>query len=272
MGLLNKVVFDNVDSSDYGVFISGDGAYNAPARRGEMVTIPGRNGSLFMEEDAFENIEVTYPAFIGEDNESAFSDKLRNYRSALSTKKTYCRIEDTYHPDEFRLGVFHSGVETEPQLYTTAGNLNIIFDCKPQRFLKSGEVAQTFTAASSTITNPTDFTASPLIYITGNGTITIGNYQVDVTGNVGSFWLDSELMEAYIPADDVQDWTDEYGDIITDEHGFYLQFANGYVYPASVLQYVVFANHEFPMIVPGTQAVDLAGITSIVIYPRWWML
>ena len=115
MGLLNKVIFDDVDSSDYGVFISGDGAYNAPARRGEMVTIPGRNGTLFMEEDAFENITVTYPAFIGEDNESAFSDKLRNYRSALSSKKTYCKITDTYHPDEFRLGVFHSGVDTEPQ-------------------------------------------------------------------------------------------------------------------------------------------------------------
>ena len=272
MGLLNKVIFDDVDSSDYNVFISGDGAYNAPARRGEMITIPGRNGSLFMEEDAFENIEVTYPAFIGEQNKASFRDILRNYRSALSSKKTYCRIEDTYHPDEFRLGVFHSGVETEPKLYTTAGDFSIVFDCKPERFLKSGEIEHTYTLSSNTITNPTLFDALPLMKITGNGTITIGNYQVDVTGNVGSFWLDSELMEAYIPADEVQDWTDEYGNIITDEHGFYLEFANGYVYPASVLQYVVFANHEFPKIVPGVNAVDLSGITELVVIPRWWML
>ena len=272
MGLLNKVIFDDVDSSDYDVFISGDGVYNAPARRGEMITIPGRNGTLFMEENAFENIEVRYPAFIGTDDETEFRTKLRNYRSALSAKKTYERITDTYHPDEFRLGAFHSGIETDPELYTTAGEFTLIFDCKPQRFLTSGEIPRTYTAASNSIDNPTDFNALPLMKITGNGTITIGNYQVDVSGNVGSFWLDCELMEAYIPADEVQDWTDEYGDIITDEHGFYLQFANGYVYPASVLQYVVFANHEFPQIVPGNQAVDLDGITELVMYPRWWML
>ena len=272
MGLMNKVVFDDIDSSDYDVYIAGDGAYNAPARRGEMVTIPGRNGTLFMDEDSFENIDVTYPAFIGEFNESTFSTKLRNYRSALSSKKTYSRITDTYHPDEFRLGVFRSGIETDPKHYTRAGQFSITFDCKPQRFLLSGEIPRTYNTGSGTIENPTPFNAAPLIKITGDGIITIGDYQVEVSGNMGTFWLDSELMEAYIPADELQDWTDEYGDIITDEHGFYLQFANGYVYPASMLQYVVFANHLFPMIVPGIQAVDLTDITEIVIIPRWWML
>ena len=272
MGLINKVVFDDIDSSDYDVYIAGDGAYNAPARRGEMITIPGRNGTLFMDEDAFENIEVSYPAFIGEFDESTFSTKLRNYRSALSSKKTYARISDTYHPDEFRLGVFHSGLEAEPKQYMRAGEFSIVFDCKPQRFLTSGEIERTYTAASNTLTNPTDFDALPLMKITGNGTITIGNYQVAVSGNLGTFWLDCELMEAYIPADDIQLWTDQYGDIMLDEHGFYLEFANGYVYPASVLQYVVFANHEFPRIVPGLNAVDLDGITELVVIPRWWML
>lgn len=139
MGLLNKVIFDDIDSSDFNVFIAGDGAYNSPARRGEMITIPGRNGTLFLEEDAFENIEVRYPAFIGESDETEFRNILRNYRSALSSKKTYKRLTDTYHPDEYRLGVFHSGVETSPELYTTAGQFTLIFDCKPQRFLLSGE-------------------------------------------------------------------------------------------------------------------------------------
>ena len=272
MGLLNKVIFDDVDSSNYGVYIAGDGAYNAPARRGEMVTVPGRNGSLFFEEDDFENIEVTYPAFMAGADEASFRDTLRNYRSALSSKKTYCRLEDTYHPDEFRLGVFHSGFETEPKHYTTAGDFNLVFDCKPERFLKSGEIERTYTAANNTLTNPTYFDALPLMKITGNGTITVGNYQVDVSGNLGTFWLDCELMEAYIPADDVQLWTNQYGDIMLDEHGFYLEFANGYVYPASVLQYVVFANHEFPKIVPGLNNIDLSGITELVVIPRWWML
>ena len=272
MGILNRVVFDDINSADYNVYIAGDGAYNAPARKGEMITIPGRNGTLFMDEDAFENIEVTYPAFIGETDETTFSTILRNYRSALSSKKTYCRLSDTYHPDEFRLGVFHAGVETDPKQYTRAGNFSITFDCKPQRFLVSGEESFVYNTPSGTITNPTPFDALPLIKITGNGTITIGDYQVYVSNNPGTFWLDSELMEAYIPADELVLFTDELGDIVTDEHGFYLEFANGLVYPASMLQYVVFKDHLFPRVVPGTQTVDLVDITEIEIIPRWWML
>ena len=58
MGLLNHLTYDGVDSSSFGVFISGDGVFDAPARRGEMISIPGRNGSLFMDEGVFENITV----------------------------------------------------------------------------------------------------------------------------------------------------------------------------------------------------------------------
>lgn len=271
MGLLNKVIFDDIDSSNYGVYIAGDGAYNAPARRGEMVTVPGRNGSLFFEEDDFENIEVTYPAFMAGTDEASFRDTLRNYRSALSSKKTYCRIEDTYHPDEFRLGVFHSGFETEPKHYTTAGDFNLVFDCKPQRFLLSGETGVTFLSNGS-ITNPTPFTARPLIKVTGNGTASIGDYQFTVAGSDQTFWLDSELMEAYIPAGDVYYFTDEQNTIMTDELGFDIEFADGLVTPANMLKFITFKNHEFPLIEPGTQRVELSGGIVIEIVPRWWML
>lgn len=271
MGLLNKVIFDDIDSSDYDVFISGDGAYDAPARRGEMVTIPGRNGTVFMDEDAFENVDVTYPAFIGEKSKITFRETLRNYRSALSSKRSYCRIEDTYHPDEFRLGVFHNGVETDPHVYTTAGNFSITFDCKPQRFLKSGEIPVTFTS-SGTIVNPTPFAASPLLKVTGNGVINIGDYQVSISGSTVPFWIDTEIMETYIPASEIYNFTDESDEDVVDEHGFILTFADGYVTPHNMWEYVTFKNHEFPKIQPGTQTVDVIGLDELIIVPRWWML
>ena len=103
MGLLNHLIYDGVDSSGFGVFISGDGVFDAPARRGEMISIPGRNGSLFMDEGVFENITVEYPAFIGTGYEALFRQKLGDLRSAMTSRGNYKRLTDTYHPDEFRL-------------------------------------------------------------------------------------------------------------------------------------------------------------------------
>lgn len=271
MGLINTLTFDGLKSSDYGVFLAGDGVFDSPARRGEMVTIPGRNGTLFMDEDSFDNIEVTYPAFIGTDARADFSDKLRRLRSDFAARRTYKRLTNTYHPDEFRLGVFHKGVETDPAYYTRAGRFNLVFDCKPQRFLTSGEIPLTFTAKGE-ITNPTPFASNPLLKVTGNGNFSIGDYQVLVSGNPGTFWIDCEIMEAYIPAAEIYKWTDEQDALMTDEHGFDIEFANGPVYPSNMLKYVVFANHEFPQIVPGMNAIEVDGITELVIVPRWWLL
>ena len=156
MGLLNHLTYDGVDSSDFGVFISGDGVFDAPARRGEMISIPGRNGSLFIDEGVFENIIVKYPAFIGTGYEELFRTKLGDLRSALSSRGNYKRMTDTYHPDEFRLGIFRDGLEVDPQHITRAGGFKMKFDCKPQRFLVEGEYPQLF-VANGTITNPTDF-------------------------------------------------------------------------------------------------------------------
>ena len=272
MGLINTLTFDGINSSEYGVYLAGDGAYNAPARRGEMVTIPGRNGSLFMEEDAFENITVTYPAFIGTKSKVIFRNALRSLRTDFSARRTYKRLSDTYHPDEFRLGVFHDGVETDPMFYTMAGRFNLVFDCKPQRFLVSGEYPVTF-RSSGNITNPTPLASKPLLKVTGNGTFSIGEYQVTVQNNPGTIWIDCELMEVYVPAAERYKWTDENDAIMTDEHYFDIEFANGAVDPGNMLKYVIFKDHLVPMIEEGMQPVDIsAGITELVIIPRWWVL
>ena len=275
MGLLNHLTFDGVDSSDFGVFISGEGAFDAPARRGEVISIPGRNGSLFMDEGVFENITVEYPAFIGTGYEELFRTKLGDLRSALSSRGNYKRLTDTYHPDEFRLGVFREGLEVDPQHITRAGGFTMKFDCKPQRFLVEGEYPQLF-EANGTITNPTDFESSPLIKVTGNGTVAIGDngeYRFIVSGNTGTIWLDSEIMEAYLPAGQVYPWTDENGEQLTQEIEIGLELLDGSEYPANMLDHIEFVNSVMPKIPPGVQPIRMSPtITELVIIPRWWRL
>lgn len=135
----HKFIFGGADSSTYGIYISGEGVFNAPERAVEMISIPGRNGAIALDQGRFENIEVTYPAFNYEQGMSDFSSNLAGLRSALCSKRGYQRLTDTIHPDEFRLGVYRSGLEVTPVKYNTASDFNIMFDCKPQRFLTSGE-------------------------------------------------------------------------------------------------------------------------------------
>lgn len=275
MGLLNHLTYDGVDSSDFGVFISGEGAFDAPARRGEMISIPGRNGSLFMDEGVFENITVEYPAFIGTGYEELFRTKLGDLRSALSSRGNYKRLTDTYHPDEFRLGIFREGLEVDPQHITRAGGFTMKFDCKPQRYLVSGEELVTFTE-NGTIINPTLFESAPLIRVTGNGTVAIGDngeYRFIVSNNTGNIWIDAEIMEAYLPAGTLYPWTNEASVQLTQELGIGLEFVNGTTYPTSVLEDIEFVGSKMPKIPPGEQPIRMSPtITKLEIIPRWWRL
>ena len=272
MGLLNHLTYDGVDSSSFGVFISGEGAFDAPARRGEMISIPGRNGSLFMDEGVFENITVEYPAFIGTGYEALFRQRLGDLRSALTSRGNYKRLEDTYHPDEFRLGVYRNGLEVDPKVITRAGNFTLKFDCKPQRFLVSGETPQIFTS-NGNIINPTLFESSPILKVTGNGTIAIGPYMFVIRNNQWEIIIDTEIMEAYLPAGEVFYLTDENGQIITDDIGIDIEVIDGYMAPQNMNSYIEFVNSLMPKIPPGEVPIHMSpSIMQLVIIPRWWRL
>lgn len=131
--------FNGINSGDYGVYIGGDAVYNAPARVVEMVAVPGRNGALAMDEGRYENIEVTYPAFLADTTQADFANRVSELRNALCAVTGYQRLVDDYNPNEYRLAVYKSGLEVSPTQYNRAGGFDITFECKPQRFLVSGE-------------------------------------------------------------------------------------------------------------------------------------
>lgn len=193
MGLLNFLEFDGENSFDYGVYISGEGTFNAPKRRARKISIPGRDGDLVLDEGSFENIQVSYPAFIVAKNKAEFKEKLEAFRSALLSKTGYVRLSDTYHKDEYRMAAYLEGLEVSPKLHNKAGNFTLVFDCKPQRFLKIGDLPVSV-ASGDVLTNPTLFDAKPLIKFNSNGvdgTINLGNEQIKVLNSyIGNIPLD----------------------------------------------------------------------------------
>lgn len=172
--IYKALTFDNTSSRNYGVYITGQAVYNAPQRDVEMISIPGRNGAFALDKGGFENIEVTYPAGIFAETEADFAQAVSDFRNYLCSRKGYCRLSDEYNPSEYRMAVYKSGLEVEPA-QLRAGEFDITFECKPQRFLTSGETEVTV-ASGGTLTNPTLFDSSPLLAIEGYGDIVINGH------------------------------------------------------------------------------------------------
>lgn len=232
----NTITFNSTNlSTTYGLYISGSGVFNVPTRAYDAITIPGRNGVLLGSERRLENIDVTYPAFIY----SNLKTNLGNLRAFLLSQIGYKKLVDSYHPSEYRLAYYAGGLEAEPTMKLDAAQFDLVFSCKPQRYLTSGDTATTFTT-SGTISNPTKFDAQPLIRIYGTGSITVNGVKITVSQADVYTDVDCELMEAY--------------------KGSTLK--NSYVTLDSIY---------FPVLSPGSNTITLNGVTADIT-PRWWTI
>ena len=232
----NYINFDNTDLRNYGLYISGSNVFNAPERAYDVITIPGRNGALLGSERRLENIEVRYPAFIYSD----LKNNIAGLRSFLLSRVGYKRLIDTYHPSEYRLGYYAGGLEAEMTAKLDAGQFDLTFNCKPQRFLLSGDTPVTLNV-SGTVTNPTLFDAQPLIRVYGTGSITVNGVTITISEADGYTDIDCELMEAYK------------GNVLKN-------------YAISL------DSTDFPVLSSGSNTITLNGVTSATITPRWWTI
>ena len=232
------LLIDGKPTKDFGVYLSGDGTFKAAEKNLEEFTIPGRNGTFHYKSDTYKNVVVPYDCFIFKD----FKRNVAALRSFLLSREGYGRIEDTHHPDEFRMGIYHE--EFAPDVFDdlTAAQFTLNFDCKPERWLKDGEKVKTFTAAGMII-NKTYFTAKPLIRCYGSsGTVTVNGVSVTVTGVDSYVDLDSEEQESHKGTD----------------------------YTPNSRTTLV--NGQYPTLKPGSNTVSFTGFTRIDITPRWWTL
>ena len=138
LGIYKAFTFDGVASSDYDIYLTGEGVFNAPKRAVNLLEIPGRNGNYALDQGRFQNITVTYKIGIFGEDESTYADKASAFRNWICSKIGYKRLEDEYNPNEYRMALYSGGVEFDTA-QLIAGEATISFECKPQRWLTSGE-------------------------------------------------------------------------------------------------------------------------------------
>jgi len=174
------ILFNGRPSTDFEMIVTEYPVLSRGVRRGDSYQIAGRNGTQIREDDTFENYTMTYKVTFPEDRgPSVTTAEIARW---LLGSSGFCRLEDTFEPDFYRLARY-AGPLNVSQLLDKCGEAPLAFDCQPERFLKSGEKAVTLFESvdlvrdshgvSATIHNPMAFDATPLIRFTGTGSFVI---------------------------------------------------------------------------------------------------
>lgn len=233
------VVFNGISSQDLHIQVQTEPDYDFPEKDYEVTHVPGRNGDIVIDQGSWQNVSRKYNLAMdaGKISYTEVASKLVQW---LHSASGYARLEDSYEPDFYRMAMYKdSGSITN--IYNKAGQIEVEFTCKPQRYFKSGEVADIFTT-STEYRNPTDFPAKPLIKIHGSGlgTVRIGAYTVTINDILDGMIVDSEQQDTY------KEQTN----------------CNSRV-----------SIPEYPKLVSGNNVISISGgVTSIEIVPRWWTL
>lgn len=237
---MGVITFNGIASNKLGIQVEHPPGYETPKKDYEIVHVPGRNGDVYIDKGSYQNVSRTYDIAIGS-ADADFASIANTISEWLYAPVGYARLEDTYELDYYRLAAYSDATDIK-NILTHAGRVTIAFDCKPQRFLKSGEKSVTFTA-KGTLSNPTKFEALPTIIVkgSGKGVLQIGKYTVTISDINSLVTIDCELQDAY-------NGTANRNSTITLSDGF-------------------------PKLVSGSNSITFSGgITSVEVIPKWWTL
>lgn len=231
--MIGYFVFDGRCSKDFGLYISGGETFGAPKRDVTKIAIPGKNGELIIDNGRFENKIINYPAFI----RTKFKDYAKEAREWLCSRSGYFKLIDSYNPEYYRMASFLGPLDFDTRVLNRSGECTISFDCKPERYLLSGDTIVTVNG-SVYLYNPTPFTAFPLIRVYGkNGNVLIGDTIVNIS-----------LIDEYVDLD--------------------CEMQNAFKGTVNCNKNV---SNKFPTLPMGKTGVTFEGnITKLEIRPRWW--
>lgn len=228
---------DGVSALSAGIRLQKNLDFSEPIPIFEREHIPGRNGDLIFETDSYKNRTAVASCFALQKN---VAKALNSANKFLMGKTGYRKLESSDDPDHFWMARVANGAKIAQKLRILAP-FDIQFDCKPQRFVKSGNDANEF-SREGVLYNFFGFTAKPLIVVYGNGAgeLTVGEKTVAIHEMQELLYIDSETQNAYNDSGN---------------------------------QNMNIETPEFPVLTYGENNISFSGgIEKLVIFPRWWEL
>ena len=240
---MGVIIFNGRSSKDIGIEVWAPPNYQTPQRDYDAIHIPGRDGDLLIDKKSYKNVSRTYTVSFGQEGKKNFTSLANALAEWLNSSSGYARLEDSYEPEYYRLACYQKAVEIV-NAYQIAGSATIEFNCKPQRYLKSGDRIIGVSDSQKRLNNPTQHDSSPIIKVYGNskGEIRVGDNTITILSVNGYLVIDSELMEVY-----------------KDE--------------VNCNSKVKFGLNSFPKLRPGINDISFSGgITRLEVIPKWWTI
>lgn len=203
-----------------------------PARKGELIDVPGRNGKLFMDEGAYDRVPIPVRLIAVNGDMDAVNDWLSD-DGLLRFGDEPNRVYKASITKEFSIS------SRNPRL--RGKEFTVVFDCDPFRYVYPFPAAQEITTSGGTITNPGTAYSQPEIKVTGSGEITlvVNGYSIDVRNLTDGVIIDCELLDTF----NLTKTALFNGDVVMD---------------------------EFPVLRPGENIITWTGsVTKVEITPRW---
>lgn len=233
--MLNQLFYCGKNLEDFGAYVVRHQLDNSPDRVYTDVNIPGRHGKFLRDDKRLSNVTVSYWMLFINHGWDAYCD-MKNW---LLSEDGYQRIEDTFDPEHYRLGVYRGSTEPVFDRERDLCKCVLKFDCLPQRWIRGGEELRAI-SSGKLLVNPYLTVAKPLIRVSGIGTLRVSDVVITINSQptAGFIDIDCDKEDAFSGSTN----------------------CNNYISLGT----------DFPELNPGENAVIFNGLTSVHIAPRWW--
>lgn len=286
----SNVIFDDINLSHYNAFAFGCNLFDRPERDVDIVSVPGRQGDLVLDNGRYKNIAREYQVQV------TGIKNIETLIQELTKKVGYFRLEDDYDSEVY----FEARLAEPPTIKRFVGeaaSVTVRFDRKPQRYLKSGdntpisdytyigswETANTIAGTvKMVINNPYGFETYPLIIIPGGQPkyawrAWLQIKDTDYASASSAAFNDSNAVAFYIAKNlDVSSYKTE----VDSEKRSFVSIGSNVPSDNVVIIY------NFPTLKPGVNYfyltvanmrnvsldIDFTKIKAPIIYPRWWTI
>jgi len=234
-----RFTFAGETSADFGVIIAKAPTFEHAARKSQAFEVPGRNGVILQQQDAWGDVSRVYNVWLAVDHAEDLPGKANGFSAWLNSIKGYQRLEDSFEPEVFRLAYYNGGADVSNNLMQY-GEAAVSFSCRPERFYKTGDTPRDLSNGTP-IYNPTRFPSKPFLHIEGSGAVSITINGETITATITDYInIDCDRMNAYRLA--AENMNDKIGG-------------------------------TFPAIAPGLNTVATTGtITKATITPRFYTI
>ena len=264
------IIFNGRSSQDYHIQVEHPPGYETPERDYDITHVPGRNGDVIIDKGSYKNVDRVYEIAAGSLG-GDFTEFANQISEWLHSASAYARLEDSFEPDYYRLAIYEERGDIE-NILGQAARTEITFNCKPQRFLKVGDDSVSVNSGGR-VTNPTGFTALPIITVKINeresGVLKVGSTTVTISAKTS----------------DIDYLRDSNGDYILDSSGNKIQETNilllvldseiqdAYIGTENANSLITLNSGRFPNLVSGSNVITFSGgITLVEVVPKWWTL